>query len=407
MPSRLILRLNTDPEGLPDWLHADGGGHVLGQGTEGELAELAARAQGARVIALAPGTSVLLARASVPTQNRQKLIKALPFVLEDQLADDVDRLHFVSGRRNPDGSWPVAVVEKAWLDNWLTRLAEHDLTPERVVPETLCLPWTPSQWTVLADQHTALVRTDEQNGFAGDTRNLDALLSAALDEPDIALPEGLLLLETAEAAAPLPPELENTAVTRQNVDDVLSVLAQRADDEAAITLLSGAYTPTGGRRQLWRPWAAAGILFAVWLVLSTGQTLLDQRALRAELETVNAQITSLLQEVYPQARDHGQARSRLESRLSQLRGGGRQGDDLLDTLLLAGPVLRNSGEVRLNGLSWRTGSLELEIRTASLQDLDQLKQELDGTDGLSADVRSARTEDDVVEGRLMVRRINP
>lgn len=406
MSSRLILRLDADPESPPIWLRQDGDGKILDSGTCEDLPGLAERAGGQPLILLAPGPRVLLTRASVPTQNRQKLLKALPYALEDQLADDVDQLHFVPCLRNADGSWSVAVVERGWLDSWLTRLADHGLKPERMTPDILCLPWAPGQWTVLADANTALVRTGSHSGFAGDTPNLDTLLAVALDEAGAAQPEKLVLLKTDDAAIPpLPPTLDAIADIRQPVSDFLPVLAQQADHGNPVNLLCGDYAPVHGRQNLWRPWAAAGVLFAIWLVLDTGQALLDQRAMRAELGSLDTRITQLLQQVYPQTRDTRQARTRLENRLAQLSGGRQQGDDLLDTLLVVGPVLSREQAVRLTGLSWRTGNLELELNTDSLQSLDQFKQALDGTDGISAEVRSARTEEnDGVQGRLMVRR---
>lgn len=408
MSARLILRLDADPEAPPAWLLEDGNGRVVDRGDAADLAELSAMARGARIVAVAPGTQVLLTRASVPTQNRQKLLKAVPYALEDQLADDVERLHFVPGQRDAEGNWPVAVVERAWLDAWLERLSEHGLSPDRMVPETLCLPWEPGQWTILADDTTARVRSAGQGGFAGDTVNLGTLLGVALDEPAAALPERLLVLDSGTSGLPhLPSEMANLPITREQVDDELALLARAVDDGQSMNLLTGSYTPAGSRRSRLRPWATVGVLFAVWLGLITGQTLLDQGRMRAELEQTNARILQELQRVHPRATDHRQARTRLENRLEQLQGGQSRSNDLLDTLLLVGPVLENSNDTTISALSWRTDSLELELNTSSLQNLDSIKQALDGTDGLSAEVRSARTEDDVVMGRLMVRRMNP
>lgn len=403
MSSRLILRLDADPDAPPAWLQLDGDGHILDRGTGEDLTALAERAGGQQIIALASGLRVLLTHASVPTQNRHKLLKALPYALEDQLADDVEQLHFVPGKRQPDGSWSVAVVERSWLDSWLARLADYNLSPDLMVPETLCLPWEPGQWTVLAEAETTLVRTGSHGGFAGDTPNLDTLLSVALDEAGVTRPEALVLLETETEIPPLAPELETIAGDRQRVSDLLPILARQTKNGTSVNLLTGDYAPVHARQSLWRPWAAAGVLFAIWLVLDTGQALLDQRAMRAEISTLDTQVTGLLQQVYPEARDARQARTRVESRLSQLRGDPSQGDDLMETLVLVGPVLSRNDGVRVTGLSWRTGSLELELTTASLQGLDELKQALDSTEGITAEVRSARTEDDAVKGRLMVR----
>jgi len=419
MASRILIRLDTDPQGPVAWQHQDGAGQRLGGGVSNDLAELAQlsrEAPEARLIALAAGTQVLLTRITIPTQNRTKLLRAVPFALEDQLADDVGRLHFALGKREADGAWPVAVVERGWLDDWLARLDEHGLGLARLIPEVLCLPrlgGSPGsadggQWTVLTEDATALVRTGDQRGFAGDRPNLDTLLSLALDEPGMEPPGELLYLADPRAEAlELPPELTGVTLSRQAAGDLLALFGRQVNDPLAINLLTGDYAPKRKTTASHlRPWAAVAALFMAWLVLDTGHTVLEQRSMRAQLASLDSQVLTLYRQVFPQARDSAQARTRVEGRLSQLRGGGggQSGADLVDTLLLLGPVLQAGDNITVNGMTWRAGSLELELSTANLQSLDRLKQNLDGTDGLSAEVRSARSEDDRTQGRLLVKR---
>lgn len=407
MPPRLIIRLDADPDAAVSWLRQDAAGQALETGSSEDLPRVASSISNHQIVALAPGSRVLLTHAFVPTQSRQKLLRALPFALEDQLADDIERLHFAIGTREPDGAWPVAVVERDWLDQWLSRLAELDLTPDLMLPEVLCLPLQEGQWTVLAEADMAMVRTGRQSGFAGDRPNLGVLLSVTLDDSGSPDPSDVLILEDdRQPAAELPPELADVTVTRRPLEDSLTVLGGALDAGTAINLLSGDFARTRSRAGMWRPWIAAASLFAIWLVLDTGQALLEQRAIRAELTAVDSRVEELLKQVFPQARDTRQARTRLENRLAQVRGGNAAGgDDLLGTLILVGPVLQKGGDINFTGMSWRGGDLELELNTADLQRLDRLKQDLDSKAGISAEVRSARSDDEgTVQGRLMVRR---
>ncbi len=87
------------------------------------LAEAATQSAGRRVVVLVPANDVLLTRAIVPTTNRQRARKALPFALEDLLAEDIDGLHFALGVRDAEGQWPVAVVARKRMDAWLQHIA--------------------------------------------------------------------------------------------------------------------------------------------------------------------------------------------------------------------------------------------------------------------------------------------
>jgi len=72
---------------------------------------------GRRVVAFVPGVDVRLAMAQVPARQEKRILQAVPYALEDQLAEDVDTLHFAiqfdaRGRRESDPV-PVAITSRA------------------------------------------------------------------------------------------------------------------------------------------------------------------------------------------------------------------------------------------------------------------------------------------------------
>ena len=64
------------------------------------------------VIALVPAAEALTTTVNIPVRGAAKLLATLPFALEDQLAEDVEKLHFASESRRKDGQVPVAVVAR-------------------------------------------------------------------------------------------------------------------------------------------------------------------------------------------------------------------------------------------------------------------------------------------------------
>ena len=71
---------------------------------------------GQRVVVLVSGADGLLTRVSIPGSSRQKLLRAVPYALEEQLSEDVDNLHFALGTTLEDEGWPVAVIRKQFMD---------------------------------------------------------------------------------------------------------------------------------------------------------------------------------------------------------------------------------------------------------------------------------------------------
>src|ERR1700753_1022395 len=123
MAEWLLIRLPRTPEHPATWLTVDPQGNPTGPPQSGPLSLAAPRALGRRVCALVPGTDVMLAEPEVPTKAGTKLSQVVPFALEEQLADDIDDLHFAIGKRVGDSQrTPVAVIRRTLMDDWLIAL---------------------------------------------------------------------------------------------------------------------------------------------------------------------------------------------------------------------------------------------------------------------------------------------
>src|SRR5256884_98482 len=116
MADWLLLRLPRAAGEPASWLIADARGAPAGPAQGGPWTLAAARAPGRRVCALVPGADVLLAEPEIPVKAGAKLQQLVPYALEEQLADDIDDLHFAIGKRAGDSARaPVAVVARALL----------------------------------------------------------------------------------------------------------------------------------------------------------------------------------------------------------------------------------------------------------------------------------------------------
>jgi general secretion pathway protein L len=135
-----------------------------------------------RVVVLVPGEDVALHAARVPVgRNRQRLLRAIPFALEEQLASDIEDLHFAIGK--PDGDqYPVAVVERRQMDAWAKLLREAGISAHQWVPETLAVPHAGDGWDLLPDGERVLVRSGDCSGFTCDADTLEVMTTLVAAE---------------------------------------------------------------------------------------------------------------------------------------------------------------------------------------------------------------------------------
>ena len=119
MRNNLLLRFSQDADGTCEWVLMGVDGQAAGTVQSGTLQEAAVAASGLRVSVLAPASDCLLTTVSVPGSNRQKLVRAVPYALEEQLTVDVEDLHFALGPELGDGNHAVLVIAIERLESIL------------------------------------------------------------------------------------------------------------------------------------------------------------------------------------------------------------------------------------------------------------------------------------------------
>ena len=170
------------------WALTDAQGRVTDAGVVPVLSELRCPPRAGSVIGVVPGQDVLIQQAEIPGRSRKNAAAAAPFALEEQLSQDVSRLHFTVIDWQRDGRTTIAVVGKECLRRWLDRLDEAGLRVDVLIPETLLLPRHPQTRTTIVrrDEQTLLVRQGDFLGKVLDDHSL-ALWWRELDGPDSAI----------------------------------------------------------------------------------------------------------------------------------------------------------------------------------------------------------------------------
>ena len=119
MAEYLVIRLGEKPQDPCNWIAVDSSGARRSPPVIGPLSEARIDVGDRSVIVLVSSVDVLTTTVDIPIRGGAKLQAALPFALEESLADDVDKLHFAAGTRRASGRIPVSVVDREKLSEWL------------------------------------------------------------------------------------------------------------------------------------------------------------------------------------------------------------------------------------------------------------------------------------------------
>lgn len=399
MLETLLIRLGETPEAPVDFALIDARGELLTQVQRAPLSDLKTQAVDRTLVALLPGDQVTLAQVEMPTRNRQRLRKAVPFAMEEQLNDDIDSLHFALGEPAEDGRVPVAVVARERMRAWSEAFAAAGLDVRHFYPASQAVPRPPVGWTLVLDEPLCLLRSAKDESLCIDAELLDWTLQRIAD-PEHSLP--VTCYHTREQSLPdFPAGLELDR--EETVSSALAVLAKGVCTGEAIELLQGDFARKAAYAKVWQSWRAAAVMAGLVLLLafiSQGVALSTLSRQQADLQ---AGIEAVYQQAFPKAKRIVNPVFQMKDKLSSLhQQQGSAGGDFLTLLALSGAALSESG-LTLQGISFRDGALDLSVTAGDVQSIDQLKTRLGEDQRLQVEIQSASAKDGKVQGRVRIR----
>ena len=116
---------------------------------------------------LVPTEGVRLIAVDLPLPTRAKRLAALPFAVEEMIAEPVESVHLALGIELSPRRYLVGIVRHDRMAQWIARIADAGLDHAALVPDALALP-APGvgEWAVELGDTRALVRAGDGTGFA-------------------------------------------------------------------------------------------------------------------------------------------------------------------------------------------------------------------------------------------------
>jgi general secretion pathway protein L len=419
MPENLVVRLHPVAAASPgesqaappqaEWLIVDGSGARRGNVSWGSLNDAAALSRSHKTIVLVPGTDVLLAEPVLPLKGGAKLAQVVPFALEEQLAADVEDMHFAVGRRDSRPGTPVAAVSRARMDEWIDLLKAVGLSTDTIYAETSVLPTVTGAVTVLIDGKRLYVRRENQPGTVIEVEPLLEALQMALGSGDESREHVTIFLseDDYERERELLEELrEFTASLQLKLlpDGPLPLLATNLFKSGAVNLLQGPYAAKTKLNVSFAPWRYAAILATVFVAAHVGVKTWQYFHYKQVESQLDAQIAETFQQSLPGAPvpDPLEARRQVEQILGQLRGTGPT-SGMLTTLAMLSEALAQAPNTNIEALSYRNNVTDLRVLSPSVDSLDRIRQ-VAGERGVTAEIQSTNPRDQKVEGRLQFKK---
>lgn len=375
-----------------------------GQAAPGELPEVLSDAASFRLVLILPASSVVLHKVKIVAKSRSQIEAALPYALEEELASDVEQMHFAFRTLDrQSGEQLVAAVDRDFIQRLHALVTQHQYESVLLLPQILAVPWQADSWSLLVQRDQALLRKDLSNGYAMDVVAMPELLTTEREvfkqqhgtgsapevnvynfSGDREVEDGALLGGDSEALA---------VMARYFLDNT---------DDAELNLLQGQYQVVRPMRDLLRQWSMTAAIAVIAVVVYLMTIAVDNYLLARERDGLDASMQALYETIFNEE-PAGDPADSMRKRLAAL--GSKSGDssNFISVILASGKEFLADSQTTITRLRYTGDAMEVDLETSSIEQLEKLQQKLI-TASARAELKAVTNENGKVRGRLVVSR---
>lgn len=333
-------------------------------------------------IVLVPTEEVLLTAVDLPIASARRRLEALPFAIEDRIAQPLAAVHAALGEEVAPQRYLAGVIARGRMVRIIDLLLASGLEQAVLVPDVLGLAVPPpGAWRVDISGGRALVRADDGTGFALPVAHL-ATAWAAAGRPRV-----------IGSGDPMPTEIPFEIGPDE--EEGFARLTRPALD-----LRQGAFAAS--RRAVSPLWRRVAIVAAAGALAHAAIAGVDTLAVQHIASTKANETRALIQQVAPSAVIGDDVAA---SAAEILPAGGAGSSGFLPLFVRVGGALKPLGPtIRMHAISYdaTAGTMSVEVEAASIDGLQQVGSALTAA-GLSAQAGAATQSDGKASGAFLIR----
>lgn len=389
------------------------------------------------------GTLCFHKRLTINASQKKHLTTALPYLVEEHVAQNIETMHIVNGFLEKDQQVSVAAIPHSALQGILALFEEHQLSPTNVLAEMQFLVPDPECTTLLLDNDAVMISSPGREGI---TLNYDALPFVFSEHSDQEMPDTLEAM-VSETTKGHPSQVrlmfsDNTlAVAAAKLEEASELLSERgwlvdkfslqggvfeffAEQYFAlkkrnqlVDFRQGAYQcPRRAGRFIRRWWPVAAVA-SCWLILELGLSVTEGVIYQQQAESHWSNSIKSYLSVFPsdqQARN-AQARKQMSFNVKQIMENRFRSLDIQSTekpflpmlqalSTISGSMGEKAGlEPRSLDFNDASGQLVYEFEAGNLETVNQFLEKLN-TSGFSGKLDNANQGKSGVIARVTIRR---
>ncbi len=370
----------------------------------GEFEDALGAAEGHRLVVFAPSTDVNLATIDLKAKSHRQMVAAVPYMLEEELSEDVEELHFaLTTIDKKEGKQLVGVVSDELIAKLYTAISGHNYLSVAVVPQTLSIPYASDTWSLFIQEDTTTLRTGEFEGYGIDTINLDEILSVETaayrqqHDQDVNLVEYDFRVEPKQKDTLME---EGRAAAAES--EALALIGRYwLDHQQILNLLQGVYQIKRQMPGTLKQWVIAASLMVVSLLLFLTNMAITNQQLSTQSQQLGESMKSIYTEIFHDEPANEPAAA-MRKKLIGLQGSqGGPVTPFLHFVAASGEIILKDRESRIVRMSYNNKQMNIDIETTAFDKLETLQQQI-GSDAIVVDLKAVTNHQGKINGRLVL-----
>lgn len=343
-----------------------------------------------------PGEDIRLLRLQIAAEERRHLASSLPFMLEEELSQDIDEVHFATCALDKL-DFAVAVCSREHMDAYQALLAPFPGVTQWL-PEPLLLPWQEGEWCLVLEGDRAIARVGSCEGFAVERKMLPVMLQALVagGSPPASI---VIYGQDQESDASLVEEaLQDRIQWRQG--DLYAAMLIADVPEPALNLRQGDWAVRLPLERWWKQWRSAAVLFGLAVSVHMLATWLDYR----QLEQANLALRGAVQSSYRQAFPRGavvDAEKQLRRQLETMTGSSKASGFVSLMARVGEVVAAAGGNIISINYNDKAGEMRLNLLASDYEAVERIRTGI-AESGLQATLENSSAQGEQVRARMRV-----
>ena len=412
MANQLVIYLKNINTLEADWVFTQADGELATVVDTGTIAELVEKNKHAindadHIICIIKSDLIHFSCLDIPAKNKQRALQAIPFALEDVLADDIELMHFAVGKAS-QSIYPVASIKHETLKTILQNLEASGIKADQLYPDILCLPKPDDNWNIFSHNSETSLHLNNGDLIHADKDTLPVILQALTNnQAELGHPSYINLWSEDSNELPEFSLPDDTQVKQQSYSSSpLPLFCSNLKGEQLINLLQGKYQVINQSKQWWKPWQLAASLAATVIVLELATGSISLHRLENKNSVIDSEIINIYKKSFPGSKKIINARVQMENKLKKLRKSNGKADySFTDILIDAAPIIKNTANTTIQSINFHNNKMEVQLVLDKLSTAEALKKQLNKLQNIKAELLSASSEAKQVNARIKLEAI--